>query len=226
MGLPYVPPEPPVVVEKPADTTQQQFQEQFQDQQQQNTIGELLQEQRTESDADSNARSSSSNSSSQTNVQVNNNSNRVEYGSFKIPETTLNLNGYITERGDFGAVFGVNVPIGGKSRSTIRRALDIRAKSDKLAFEQNYSSVCANIQDGGFVVAEDAGTLELLSRCSSNIRRTKLVARNAPPKVVAPATNNVNVNVINELRQENQEMKALIAELLKKIDTEPVKGGY
>ncbi|MGK3946696.1 hypothetical protein ABK046_51085, partial [Streptomyces caeruleatus] len=79
-------------------------------------------------------------SSSLQNIQVNNSSNRIEYGSFKIPETTLNLNSFYNKNGggsdDFGVVIGVNVPLGGGARKSVKRALDTQVKSDVLAFER------------------------------------------------------------------------------------------
>lgn len=219
------PAQPPVQppIEQPVNVNNEQQQDQFQDQQQQqdNRIGELLQKQQTESDADSSADSTSVNSSTQSNIQVNNNSNRIEYDSFKIPETTLNINGYVTERGDVGAVVGVNIPLGGKSRGRINRALELRVAADQLAFEQEYSSVCANIEGGGFVVSRNASTLQMLRDCGSNITKTAVVVRNEP------VINN-NVNIVNQLKQENEQLKVLIAQLAQKIDTmaPPVNGGY
>lgn len=235
MGIPVAPPQPPAQppIEQPVNQTnkqqQDQLQKQQQDQQQKNnqynSVGELLQKQQTESDADSSADSTSVNSANLTNVQVNNTSNRVEYGSFKIPETTLNINGYVTERGDFGGVVGINIPIGGRSRKSIGRALDIQVQADQLAFEQSYSSVCANINDGGYVVTRNAQTLELLSKCNSNI-----VARHKPiKKITPPAPPKVDVNISNEiniLRQENAELKAQLALLIARLDAQPVNGGY
>ena len=227
----FVPPpvnQPPAVVNdtNQQDQQQKQIQDQFQDQlqNQNNTIGELLQKQSTESDADSSADSSSVNSATMTNVQVNNNSNRLEYGTFKIPETTLNLNGYVTENGDFGAVVGINIPLGGRPRKTINRALEIQVAADQLALEQSYSSVCANIEEGGFVVTKDAQTLEMLKNCGNEIKKTQLVARNEPPVVEQPVNN--NEAIIAQLRAENQELKLLIAQLAERIDNKAVNGGY
>jgi hypothetical protein len=158
MTTPPMPPAQPPI-EQPANVVnkqqqdQDQLQKQIQDQQQKNnqynSVGELLQKQQTESDADSSADSSSVNSAQMTNIQVNNHSNRIEYGTFKVPETTLNINGYVTERGDFGGVVGVSIPIGGRSRKTINQALEIQTKADQLNFEKSYTSVCANIDTQG-----------------------------------------------------------------------------
>lgn len=242
MGLPYTPPpQPPVeqpvnINKQDQDQVQKQnqdqksIQDQFQDQlqNQNNTIGELLQKQSTESDADSNADSTSVNSATQTNVQVNNNSNRIEYGDFKIPETTLNINGYVTENGDFGGIVGVTIPLGGRSRKSINKGLEIKVAADQLALEQSFSSVCANIADGGFVVTQDANTLEMLKTCPNEIRKTQLVARNAPPAVTPPPAPVVDSNaaIIEQLRTENAELKILIAQLAEKIDKGSVNGGY
>lgn len=97
--------------------------------------------------------------------------------------------------------------------------------ADQLALEQNYSSVCANISSGGFVVTKNAQTLEMLSKCE-----TEIVARHQPSKkVIAPAPAKVEVNVSNEikiLQQENAELKAQLALLLARLDAQPVNGSY
>jgi len=117
------------------------------------TALDLLQEQTVNGRSESNSDSTSVNSASQSNIQVNNNSNRIEYGSFKVPETSLYLNGYFNDGAhrdsDFGVIVGLNVPIGGSSRKSINRAIDIQFARDEIAYEAEYASACANIEDGG-----------------------------------------------------------------------------
>lgn len=136
------------------------------------------------------------------------------------------MNGYVTENGDFGAVVGINIPLGGGSRKSIKRALDIQVQSDQLAFEQSYTSSCANIEDGGFVVTKNAEIATMLSKCNRNIVKTAVVPR-ATPQPQPTVINNDNTVIINQLRQENTELKVLIAQLAEKIDNQgPVDGGY
>jgi len=223
--MPFVPVTPPPVqppVEQPANVVNEQQQDQFQDQQQQqdNRIGELLQNQNTESDADSSADSTSVNSSNQSNIQVNNNSNRVEYGEFKIPETTINLSGYKNQH-DYGVIGTVSIPIGGRARKTINQSLEIRAQRDQINFEAEYASACANIEDGGFVVTKNAETLQMLSNCGNEINRVQLVARHEPP-VVKPAPVNTEAQL---LREQNRELRLLVQQLMEKKD-KTVNGGF
>lgn len=219
----FVPPpvnQPPAVVN---DTNQQeQRQDQFQDQVQNNTVGELLQKQQTESDADSSADSSSVNSASQSNIQVNNNSNRVEYEGFKLPETTFNLSVYGNED-DLGVIGTISVPIGGRPRKTINRALEIRAQRDQISFETEYASACANIGDGGYVVTKSATTLEMLKNCDREINKVQLVARNEPPVVNQTTTHQSELDL---LRQQNQELKLLLQQLMAERNDRTVNGGF
>lgn len=62
----------------------------------------------------------------------------------------------------------------------------------------------------------------MLRDCGSNITRTVAVVRDQP----APVVNN-NIEIINQLRQENQDLKIMISQLAQKIDgIKPVNGGY
>jgi len=203
----------------PTYTPPAQEQEQQQEQQQvQNTVGELLQQQQSESQSDS--ESTSVNSASQSNIQVNNNSNRIEYGEFKIPETTLNLSLYGNEN-DIGVIGTVSIPLGGKSRKTINRALAIRAQRDQISFEAEYASACANIEDGGFVVTKDAQTLEMLKKCDNEINKVQLVARNEPPVI----QQRQQPSELDLLRQQNNELRMLVQQLMEQRNS-TVKGGY
>jgi len=138
-----------------------------------------------------------------------------------MPEISIGINGYVTERGDFGGVIGLNIPIGGRSRSKINRALEIQVQADQLAFEQSYASTCSNIQEQGFIVARDAEIANMLSKCTENITKTAVVARTTPTPTV-----NDNSEIINQLRAENEQLKILIAQLAERIDNNTVNGGY
>ena len=156
----------------------------------------------------------------------------MEFGTFKIPETTLNINSFVNSNGDggadYGAVIGVNIPLGGRSGKTINRALDIQVQADALAFERSYASVCANLETESYTVANTSGNLNLLKNC-----RTDIVKRNVvtpppivtPPVVVPPVTQN---SEIDELKKQNAELRLLIAQLAEKLDNnnKPVAGGY
>jgi len=136
----------------------------------------------------------------------------------------MNLNAYVNDNGNFGGVVSLNIPLGGRSRSFINRALDIQVQADQLAFEQSYSSTCANVQSGGFVITKNAEIASMLSKCDQNITKTAVVPRATPQPTVI---NNDNTVIINQLRQENAELKLLIAQLAEKIDNQgPVDGGY
>lgn len=163
-------------------------------------------------------------------TKSNNNSNRIEYGSFKIPTTTLNLNSFYNKNGggsdDFGVVLGVNVPLGGGAGKSIKRALDTQVKSDVLAFERSYASVCANLESENFTVANRSGNLSLLKSC-----RTDVIKRNVlppappiiPPVVVPPVSHN---SEIEELKRQNTELRILLAQLAEKLDKNtPIPGG-
>mgnify|MGYP000441010880 CR=1 FL=1 len=157
----------------------------------------------------------------------------MEFGTFKIPETTLNINSFVNSNGDggadYGAVIGVNIPLGGKSRKSINRALDIQVQADALAFERSYASVCANLDSESYTVANTSGNLNLLKSC-----RTDIVKRNVvtPPPIVTPPVvvpPPVVVNSeIDELKKQNAELRLLIAQLAEKLDNnnKPVPGGY
>ena len=213
MGIPISPPplkDPPIITEKPI--TQQQ-----QDQFQTNTLGELNQDQLTNSDADSKSSSDSSsvNSASQQNININSNSNRISYGTFHMPEKSIHLNGFVDQRGNFGGTFTLNIPLGGRSRKLINRSLQTRTLLDQLELEKQYASVCSSIDKQGYVVNPESTELGLLSRCSTNI-----VARQSPKST------NVN-NDFEKLRQENAELKAIVQELLIKINNNnTVRGSY
>lgn len=198
-------------------------QEQEQEQQQaQTTVGELLQQQNQDAESKSESDSTSVNSASQSNIQVNNNSNRIEYGEFKIPETTLNLSVYGNDN-DFGVIGTVSIPLGGRPRKTINKALEIRAQRDQISFETEYASACANIEDGGFVVTKDATTLEMLKNCDKNINKVQLVARNEPPVVQETTTQQTELDL---LRQQNQELKLLLQQLMAERNNRTVTGGF
>jgi hypothetical protein len=227
---------PPVVVPSPLppqEIVQKQTQDQTQGQNQDNTtnIGQLDQNQSTKSDADSVSDSSSSQSSTLSNIQVNSNSNRIEYGSFRIPETTLTISGFAnggeSRKNDYGVVLGVNVPLGGGVRKSVRRALDTQVKSDLLAFERSYASVCANLEGEGYNINNRSGNLDLLKNC-----RTDVIKRNVlppappvitPPAVIPPVSNN---SEIEELKRQNAELRILLAQLAEKLDKNtPIPGG-
>lgn len=111
------------------------------------------------------------------------------------------------------------MPLGGKPRKSINKALEIQVNADKLAFEQSYASICSNIATGGFVVTTNAKTLEMLKNCNSEIKKTQVVARSEPPVV----NNNSD---LEQLKKENAELKLLISQLAEKLDNQQVKGGY
>ena len=183
------------------------------------TISDLLQQQVQNADTESRSDSSSVNSASQSNVQINNNSNRIAVDGIKIPETTLSISAYGNEN-DLGGILTVNIPIGGKSRKSARRNLNLRNQQRNLAFQADYASACANIADGGFVVTKNATTLSLLSNCDAEInKKVKLVARHEPQVI---KTSNPEVDL---LRKQNAELRLLVEQLLEKNNT-PVKGGY
>jgi len=217
MTIPVPPSTPPVVITTPV---QQQNQNQNQNQDNTTNIGKLNQNQSTKSDADSSADSSSSQSSSLQNIQVNNNSNRLEYNSFKIPETTLNLNFVGSKYGDsnseYQVVLGLNVPLGGASRKLVKSALDTQVKSDLLAFEQTYASVCANVDKENYNIINHSGSLLLLKNCKSDI-----VPRTSPPispPLVVPPTN----LELDQLRKDNAELRLMLSQLAAKLDVPSV----
>lgn len=150
-----------------------------------------------------------------------------------MPETTLNINSFVNSNGDggadYGAVIGVNIPLGGKSRKSINRALDIQVQADALAFERSYASVCANLDSESFSVANTSGNLNLLKNCRTDIvkRATPSVPTPpvvTPPVVVPPVVNN---SEIDELKRQNAELRAMIAQLAEKLDNNKnIPGGY
>lgn len=212
MGIPYT---PPPVYNPP---TQNQNQNQNQNQQQE-TLAELIQRQNQNADASSKAESTTVNSASQKNIQVNNNSNRIEFESFKIPETTLNISTYADLNGDVGALATVNIPIGGKARGKILAALDKRVAAIELENERTYLSACASIKEQGYVVVADAEYASRLSKCDSHIIARTLPT---PPQPPAPKFTNQS-SELKELREQNQLMKKQIELLLQK---QSVNGGY
>lgn len=120
---------------------------------------------------------------------------------------------------------GVNVPLGGRSSKTINRALDIQVQADALAFERSYASVCANLESESYSVANTSGNLKLLESC-----QTDIVKRNILPPPPPPTTNLPPVSSnseIDELKKQNAELRAMIAQLAEKLDNnKPVPGGY
>lgn len=154
-----------------------------------------------------------------------------------MPETTLNINSFVNSNGDggadYGAVIGVNIPLGGRSRKSINRALDIQVQADALAFERSYASVCANLDSESYLVSNTSGNLNLLKNC-----RTDLVKRNTvtPPPVVTPPTTTPpvvtppmnNNSEIEELKRQNAELRLMIAQLAEKLDNnnKNIPGGY
>jgi hypothetical protein len=231
---PVLPPTPPAVVQPVQNQTQNQTQSQDQD----NTtnIGQLDQNQNTKSDADSSADSTSTQSSSLQNIQVNQSSNRVEFGSFKVPETTLTISSYLNggegRNTDYGAVVAVNVPLGGGIRKDVKKALSIQVAADQLAFERTYASVCANLDSDDYSVNKRAQTLSMLKSCRTEISKRNTVLPKPPvvtppvvevPPVVTPDT----TSELTQLRKDNAELRLLIAQLAEKLDKNtPVPGGY
>ena len=209
MGIPYT---PPPVYEPPG---QNQNQNQNQEQQ---TLSELIQNQSQEADATSKAESSTVNSASQKNIQINNNSNRIEFETFKIPESTFNLSVYGSDN-DVGGIATVNIPLGGKSRSKILKALDARVAAIEVENERSYLSACASIKDQGYLVVKDAEYAQRLSKCDSHIIARALPA---PPPAPAPKF----TNELEELREQNRLMRQQIDLLLKQNSTLPRKGGF
>jgi hypothetical protein len=231
---PVLPPTPPAVVQPVQNQTQTQNQTQGQD----NTtnIGQLGQNQNTKSDADSSADSTSTQSSTLSNVQVNQSSNRIEYGTFRVPETTLTISSYLNggegRNADYGAVVAVNVPLGGGVRKDVKKALAVQVASDQLAFERTYASVCANLDSDDYSVDNRAQTLSMLKSCRTEISKRSTVLPKPPvvtpptvvlPPVVTPDT----TSELAQLRKDNAELRLLIAQLAEKLDKNtPVPGGY
>ena len=206
--MPYTPPpvyQPPTVYEG-----QQQEQ-----QQEQTTIGELLQEQISESESKSASDSSSSNSSVQSNVQINNSSNRIEWGSFKVPETSISISAY-GNRSDHGVIATVNIPVGGRARRRINRAIEKEVAILDLQYASQYYSACTSIQDKGIVIVADENFANELEHCGTRI------ARNIPAPAPAP-TGNSELDILKaelaQLRQQNQL-------LLQELQRRPRKGGF
>lgn len=159
----------------------------------------------------------------------------MEYGTFKIPTTTLNINSFINSTSDggadYGAVIGVNIPLGGRSGKTINRALDIQVQADALAFERSYASVCANLDTESYSVANTSGNLNLLKNCRTDIIKRATPSVPAPPVVTPPVVVPpvVNNSEIDELKRQNAELRLLIAQLAEKLDNnnnKPIPGGY
>ena len=202
----YVPPvyQPPHVHEG-----QQQEQEQAQ-----TTIGSLLQEQLAETESKSSSDSSSSNSAVQSNVQINNNSNRIEWGSFKIPETSLSISAY-GNRSDHGVIATVNIPIGGRARRRINRAVAKEVAILDLQYASQYYSACTSIAERGIVVVSDETFANELEHCD------KRIARNIPPAPPAPATSD-----LDDLKAELAQLRLQNQLLLQQLQNRPVKGGF
>lgn len=229
------PPAPQPPVEQVQKQNQDQNQNQTQDQDNTTNIGKLDQNQSTKSDADSTADSTSSQSSVLQNTQINQNSNRLEYGTFKVPETTLTLSGIVNGGGDrednYSVVLGLNVPLGGGMRKTVKSALDTQLKADVLSFERSYASVCANLDGESYSVTNASGNLNLLKSCRTDlVKRTTLPTTTTPPVITPPVvvTPPVNSNSeIEELKRQNTELRLMIAQLAEKLDNnKPVPGGY
>jgi hypothetical protein len=228
---PVLPPTPPAVVQPVQNQNQTQNQTQGQDQDNTTNIGQLGQNQNTKSDADSSADSTSTQSSSLQNIQVNNTSNRIEMGTFKIPETTLQISSYLNggegRSADYGAVVSVNVPLGGGVRKDVKKALSIQVASDQLAFERTYASVCANLDSDDYSVDKRAQTLSLLKSCRTEISKRRVVAPKPPVVVVPPVVVPDTTSELAQLRKDNAELRLLIAQLAEKLDKNtPVPGGY
>jgi hypothetical protein len=221
---------PPAVVQPVQNQTQTQNQTQGQDQDNTTNIGQLDQNQNTKSDADSSADSTSTQSSTLSNIQINNNSNRVEFGSFKVPETTLNINSFVNggegRNTEYGAVVGINIPLGGGVRKDVKKALAVQVAADQLAFERTYASVCANLDSDDYSVNKRAQTLSMLKSCRTEISKRKVVAPK-PPVVIPPVVVPNTTSELEQLRKDNAELRLLIAQLAEKLDKNtPVPGGY
>lgn len=125
--------------------------------------------------------------------------------------------------GEYQVVLGLNVPLGGGARKAVKSALDTQVRSDLLAFEKSYASVCANVDKENYNIINNSGTLALLKNC-----KTDIVARVAPPVVVPPVVvPPVNNSELDELKKQNAELRLMIAQLAEKLDNNtPVNGGF
>jgi hypothetical protein len=125
----------------------------------------------------------------------------------------------------YSVVLGLNVPLGGGIRKDVKNALSTQVRADQLAFERTYASVCANLDTESYDVSTDATTLAMLKSCKTEITKREGALPPAPPVVDTPAPVD-NTSQIDQLRKDNDELRALIAQLTKKLDNNPtVKGG-